>query len=158
MNARRLAEIPGRENVCDVCGIPVDAECFDDSRIINLDDGTPFGPGNSLTLARFELPPQYCGVLTQFFQYTEGDVANVTTIGVQWSLQVNGHPLFPYIGIEQIINPWGTATATFNIRLDDGAILELVARRTTGDDLPITHLGGRVLGRYWYNRLYGDAG
>ncbi len=158
MNVQRLANIPGQESVCNVCGIPADAECFDDSSIVNIGGDTPFEPGDRLTLARFELPPQYCGVLSQFFQYSEGGAANARTAGVQWSLQVNGHPMYPYIGIEQIINPWGTASATFAIRLDEGANLELVARRTRRGDLPMTHLGGRILGRYWYNRLYGDAG
>ena len=141
------------------CGIPIDSQYFDDARIVNLP-----GPGLSALLARVELPPQYCGVLEYFSQFTDlfsRDPTEVKTPGLLWQILANGQPLSPYHQLVTIINPWGFGSFQFSIRLPEGAVLEMVARRTGSDVASpgkvINMVGGRLLGRYWYNKAYGPA-
>ena len=63
-------------------------------------------------LVEFELPPQYCGVLQYFFQFTDllaSDATRIDTPDLEWTIRVNGHPLHPYLGFQHIVNPWGTS-------------------------------------------------
>jgi hypothetical protein len=139
------------------CGIPLDSQYFDDARIVTLP-----GVGFSALLARVELPPQYCGVLEYFSQFTDlfsRDPSEVSTPGLLWQILANGQPLSPYHQLAAIINPWGFGSFQFSIRLPEGAVVEMVVRRT-GNDVAspgkvINAVGGRLLGRYWYNDAYG---
>ena len=141
------------------CGIPLDSQYFDDSRFAALP-----AVGASALLARVELPPQYCGVLQYFSQFTDlfsRDPAEVQTPGLRWQILANRQPLSPYHQLTTILNPWGFGSFEFSIRLPEGALLELVVRRI--DELvnfsgqPIAIVGGRLLGRFWYNSAYGGA-
>jgi len=142
------------------CGIPIDSQYFDDARFDKLP-----GIGESVLLARFELPSQYCGVLECFSQYTDlasQDPAEVETPGLIWRILVNRQPFSPYHELSQILNPWGYGSFPFSLRLPEAAVVEMVVRRIDDKKSPlsgksITRIGGRLLGRYWYNSGYGGA-
>jgi hypothetical protein len=141
--------------------MPVDSEFFDDSAI----EPAP-GPGEELVLARFELRPQYCGVLEYISQFTDAQAAHpaqIETPGLEWLLLANNQPLSPYLGLRFILNPWGSGSFPIALRLSDGATIEFVVRGTAGalpagDPGHITKVGGRIVGRYWYNPEFGHAG
>jgi hypothetical protein len=140
---------------CPTCGIPLDSEYFDESKVVKAPD-----VGETIILARFELPPQYCGVLEYFSQFTDdhaNNPANVATPGLQWLLLTNHRPLYPYLNLDRIVNPWGYGSFQVSIRLDDSATLEFVVRRVNSAAPEITKVGGRIVGRYWYNAIYGDV-
>jgi hypothetical protein len=142
---------------CGHCGAPLDAQVFDASTV----EAAP-RVGASLVLARFQLPPQYCGVLEYFSQFTDAhgrSARNLVTSGVRWSLRVNGRPLSPYLDLGHIVNPWGHGPFPLRIRLDDGATLELVVRGVPQDGATsrVATVGGRVVGRYWYDGSFGEA-
>jgi len=145
---------------CDVCGIPLDAEYFDVSGFIGGEDLPP--PGERALLAGFEIHPQYCGALQCFVQFTDEfafDNSRVHTPGLEWVLLRNGQPIFPYHELESLVNPWGYANYTFLIRLDEASRVEFVLRNRSWDftrtDRRIEQVGGRIMGRFWYNRAYG---
>ena len=135
------------------CGIPVDSQYFDDAR---FDDIPPVG--GTVLLARVELPHQYCGVLEYFSQFTNAfsQSAQVETPNLVWQILANRQPLSPYHQFTTILNPWGVVSFQFSLRLPEGAVVEMVVRRI-GDAGQVTRLGGRLLGRYWYNSAYGGA-
>jgi hypothetical protein len=144
--------------ICPNCGMPRDYEHFDESGFAD----TPT-PGREAVLARFELQPQYCGLLENFSQFTDllgRDLSQVETPGLQWIIMVNNRPLYPYIELDHIVNPWGWGSFGVSIRLDENARVEFVVRNI--DYSPpgaseIKRIGGRIVGRFWYNSAYGDA-
>jgi len=144
--------------LCPACGLPRDYEHFDESGFA----ATP-GPGQQVVLARFELAPQYCGLLENFAQYSDRfgrDASQVETPGLQWIVSVNRRPLYPYLRLEQIVNPWGFGSFGIAIRLDEDATVEFIVRNNgyepaAGDE--INRLVGRISGRFCYNPAYGDA-
>jgi hypothetical protein len=146
--------------LCAGCNIPLDSQYFDVSNIQEVP-----GPGEEVLLARFDLPAQYCGVLQYFSQYTDAfgkDCSQVTTPAVEWRILTNDQALFPYFGLKHIVNPWGYGSFPVNIRLDENSTVEFVARGVnptgvaTGDE-PVNFVGGRLVGRFWYNAAYGDV-
>ena len=146
------ATIETVSGLCAACGVPLDSQYFDDSSV-----QTAPALGAEIVLARFDLPPQYCGVLKYFAQFTNAfadNSANVSTPGIEWKLLVNNHALFPYINLRHIVNPWGFGSYEINIRLDEGSTIEMVAR-IVEDDQTIQKIGGRIVGRFWYNPAYG---
>jgi hypothetical protein len=170
------------DNRCLNCGIPVDAEFFDVNGFIGKSpfefpssqqnsDGnitaTGFEDlprrGEQRVLAAFQLHPQYCGVLTYFSQYTDLYAANnsqILTPGFEWILLQNGKPIFPYMRHEMILNPWGYNCLPVAIRLDENARVEFVLRNRAIADTqltsyPIKAFAGRIMGRYWYNNVFG---
>jgi hypothetical protein len=154
------ADIETTTGLCTACGIPLDSLHFDESSVV----AAPTAISDEIVLARFELPAQYCGVLTHFSQFSDafGDTfANIQTPTIEWKLLVNNHALFPYINLRHIINPWGYGSYPVNIRLDEDSTIELIARRVTPiGSLPnptINVIGGRIAGRFWYNASYGDV-
>jgi hypothetical protein len=166
-------------NSCVICGIPFDAEYFDVSGSIGIAldaSGTdpfaqfrdPFKPvenlplrGEQVVLASFQLHPQYCGVLTHFAQFTDlyaRDDSQIETPGFEWLILQNDKPLFPYTRLERIINPWGCNCLPVAVRLDENARVEFVLRNRSISNLvdyPIKSFVGRILGRYWYNEIFG---
>jgi hypothetical protein len=139
------------------CGIPLDAQYFDDSSIVDL-QAEP-DEYRTIVLAQFDLPPQYCGVLQNFFQFTDllaSDPTRIDTPGLAWVIRVNGHPLHPYLGFQHIVNPWGSWSCQVAIRLDEGARLDLAVRRL-GESPGVRRIGARIAGRYWYNTAYGTV-
>ena len=148
--------------LCSACGIPLDSQYFDDSSV----QPAP-AVGEEVVLARFDLPAQYCGVLEHFAQFTDtsaADPAQIATPNIEWRILVNNHALFPYINLRHILNPWGYGSFGVNIRLDESSTLEFVARGVVADiDLGGTNVdvvrlvGGRIVGRFWYNAAYGDV-
>jgi hypothetical protein len=170
------------DNRCLSCGIPADAEYFDASGFIGTAPFEPSSPppgplerlplvplenlprrGEQRVLASFQLHPQYCGVLAYFSQYTDfyaTDNSQILTPGFEWILQQNGKPLFPYMRLEMIVNPWGYNCLPVAIRLDENARVEFIIRnRSIADsqlpDYPIKAFAGRIMGRYWYNQSFG---
>ena len=150
--------------LCNSCGIPFDSQYFDDSDVVDLENPR-LEVGQEIVLARFDLPPQYCGVLQYFAQFTDKfgrDASRIDTPEIEWKLLVNNHSLFPYLNLRHIVNPWGFGSYPLNIRLDENSSLELVARRVKQPtEVPIldrvTRVGGRIMGRFWYNPCYGDV-
>ena len=143
--------------VCERCGTASDSRYFDESGIVDLP-----APGREALLARVELAPQYCGALEFFAQYTDRqsrDAAAIETPGLQWLILVNRQILAPYGGLERIVNPWGFGSFQIMSRLPEGATLEFVVRRRlAGDALAgVTRVGGRVVGRIWYDSSYGGG-
>jgi hypothetical protein len=140
---------------CVVCGIPLDSQKFDVSGLVdNLQKG------RTHRLARFELPPCYCGVLEYFSQFTDEWARHpdlIETPGFDWSILINGRPLSPYQKFDRILNPWGFGSFETSIRLSDNSVIEFVVRQT-GDSNNVTKIGGRLVGRYWYNSEFGDVG
>jgi hypothetical protein len=144
---------------CNVCGIPLDSEYFDESGVAEAPS-----PGKVVVLARFELPPQYCGVLEYFAQFTDlhaKDPSQIRTPGLEWRILSNNRPLYPYITLDRIVNPWGNGSFPIAIRLDESSTLEFVVRRVgngnSDDGDVICTVAGRILGRYRYNTAYGDV-
>lgn len=153
-------EVETTTGLCATCGIPLDSLYFDESSVVAV----PSVIGDEVVLARFELPSQYCGVLQHFSQFSDafGDnFANIQTPTIEWKLLVNDHALFPYINLRHIVNPWGYGSYPVNIRLDEDSTIELIARRVAAiGSLPnptINVIGGRIVGRFWYNASYGDV-
>jgi hypothetical protein len=143
-------------NICTVCGIPQDAGFFDESTI----KPAPL-LGEELVLAKYELHRNYCGMLMYFAQFTNkyaGDPTQVETPGYQWQIRCNGQSRDPYLAFQHIINPWGLSGFPIYLRLEEGCLLELAIRNvgTRGDDT-LSKVGGRILGRYWYNDIYGGT-
>ena len=156
-------DIETTTGLCAACGIPLDSQYFDDSSVQEAPE-----LGDEVVLARFELPAQYCGVIQYFSQFTDAfgaDVTKIATPTIEWKLLVNNHALFPYINLRRIINPWGYGSYPVNIRLDEDSTVELVARGVNDNGLlagtpavgPITVIGGRIIGRFWYNASYGNV-
>ena len=164
------------------CGIPVDADYFDVSGFAgkaaltisgNTEDPFVFyrlqspedlpSRGEQRLLASFQLHSQYCGVLTHFAQFTDlyaNDESQILTPGFEWIILQNGKPVFPYIRLEMIVNPWGCNCLPVLVRLDENARVEFVIRnRSITDsqlpDYPIRAFAGRIMGRYWYNESFG---
>jgi hypothetical protein len=141
---------------CHVCGIPSDAGFFDESSVSDA----PL-PGQEIVLARYELHHNYCGMLMYFAQFTDRfarDPAEVETPGVQWQIRCDGQPRDPYLTFNHIINPWGLSGFPIALRLVQGSAVELAVRGIgVSLNLPITKVGGRILGRYWYDTRFGGA-
>lgn len=146
------------EAVCHVCGIPADAGYFDDSSIV----GVP-GAGEEVVLAKYELHPSYCGELQYFAQFTDAYAANpaaVETPNLEWQIRSDGEPRAPWLTFNRIINPWGLCGFPIHLRMREGCLLEMVVRfkgpRPAGEVFDgVTRVGGRLLGRYWYNPAFG---
>ena len=148
--------LPGTaQTICVNCGVPVDSQHFDESGFAPAPK-----PGSRVVLARFALPPQYCGVLEYFSQFTDAftlSPSQVETPGLEWVLAVNGRPLYPYVSFSAILNPWGFGSFPVHIRLEEGAVVEFAVRGLAASGPPsVSRVGGRILGRYWYNPVYGD--
>jgi hypothetical protein len=141
------------------CGIPLDSQYFDESGVATVPP-----PGGEVVLARFELSPQYCGALEYFSQFTDlhaRDLSRIETPGLQWTLRSNNRPLYPYMRLKSIINPWGYGGFPILLRLEENAAVEIVVRAvgktSFSDGAAIRQVGGRIMGRYWYNPGYGDG-
>jgi hypothetical protein len=153
------------ENICHICGIPSDAGFFDESNIFdfrsNGNSDKKLGEGQELVLARYELHRNYCGMLMSFAQFTDKSLGNppeFRTPGYRWQIRCNGQPRDPYLSFDYILNPWGYGGMPVQLRLEEGCVVELVIRNvgaTAGNTLNV--VGGRIIGRYWYNNSYGGA-
>jgi hypothetical protein len=155
VSAMQQLDVMRASYLCPNCGLPRDYEHFDESGFADK----PAQPSREVLLARFELPPQYCGLLENFSQFTDQlgrDLSEVETPGLQWIILVNKRLLYPYVRLEHIVNPWGYGSFGVAIRLDENATVEFVVRNT-GDASEIERVGGRIVGRFWYNPAYGDA-
>ena len=149
-----------REVVCASCGIPADCSYFDDSSIAAAPQ-----IGDEVVLARFELHPNYCGILQYFAQYTNAyatSPSEVETPDLEWQIRSDGRPLAPWLTFRRIINPWGLSGFPIHIRLQEGSLTELVVRNVFTNvvtlaprAVPVERVGGRLLGRYWYNTAFG---
>ena len=149
------------EPACPVCGIPADASYFDDSSIAKAPDKD----SREVVLAKYELHPNYCGELQYFAQYTDAYAstpAAVETPDLEWQIRSDGQPLAPWLAFRRIINPWGLSGFPIHLRLKEGSLTELVVRFVgTGSIVllsglpPVQQVGGRLLGRFWYNTNFG---
>ena len=152
------------EPTCHVCGIPADASYFDDSSITEA----PTAGNREVVLAKYELHPNYCGELQYFAQYTDAYAttpAAVETPDLEWQIRSDGQPLAPWLTFKRIINPWGLSGFPIHLRLREGSLTELVVRfvgsSTPNPEIlllslpPVQQVGGRLLGRFWYNPNFG---
>ncbi len=151
----QLCGCPGAGQ-CHVCGIPLDAGIFDNSSV----QPAP-GPGEELVLARYELHPTHCGILHYFAQFTDRfaqDAAEVLTPGYQWQIRCDTRPLDPYLTFGHIINPWGQAVFPVDVRLGEGCTTELTVRNVGAPPAnQLQLIGGRIVGRHWYDTRFGGA-
>ena len=148
--------IEAHQALCTACGAPFDSQYFDDSSVVSAPRA-----GETVVLAEFDLPPQYCGVLEYFAQFTDEyarDNSLIETPGIEWLILADGGPLFPYLSLDRIVNPWGQGAFPVAIRLQENTTLKFVARGVSSNSLStITKVGGRLLGRFWYNSAHDDA-
>jgi hypothetical protein len=141
-------------NACARCGLHADSSYFDDSKFEWLPQ-----IGREVVLAEFALPPQYCGVLEYFSQYTNllaANPASFETEGLYWTLLSDGRPLAPYVQFDRILNPWGYGSFQIALRLEESVTVQFVVRNRSHVG-PIERVGGRIVGRYWYDAAYGDV-
>jgi hypothetical protein len=142
--------------LCTNCGAPFDAQHFDDVR---FDDAPE--QGRTVILARVELARQYCGRLEGFSQFTEQfarEPFRVETPTLEWTLRLNGRPLAPYFAMRALLHPWGEWPYALAISLDEGSVVELVVRGVPSNQQQnVGRVGGRLMGRYWFNELQGAA-
>lgn len=149
-----------RPNACPVCGIPLDANYFDVAGI----QSAPL-PGQEIELARYALHPQYCGVLLNFAQHAEPTAPQTQPIfktpGYEWVILCNNQPRDPYLPTSLILNPWGANAFSVELRLEEGCELRFVVRKVRAPadevEIPLAQVGGRLLGRHWYNNIHGGA-
>ena len=171
MNMSHACEISrdtGYANICQICGVPVDAGYFDDANILKA----PLNVGEEVEVARYELNPQYCGTLLYFTQYAdrkgkeedpESPVHQVIshTPGYEWIILCNNQPRAPYLPTNLILNPWGYNALPIHLRLEEGCTLRFVVRKVPPSDgekeVKLSQVGGRLLGRTWYNTIYGGV-
>ena len=132
MSTTRVCDIPrdtGYLDVCHICGIPKDAGYFDVAAIKKA----PESAGEEVELARYQLHPQYCGVLLHFAQYaepaTDQDKQVFKTPGYEWTILSGNVPLAPYLPTDLILNPWGYNAFPIYLRLEEGCLLRLVVRK-----------------------------
>lgn len=151
-------------NTCQICGIPQDAGFFDESNIYQIGNNggkeKSLEPGQEIVLAEYQLHRNYCGVLMYFAQFTDQyavDPINVDTPGYQWQIRCDGQPRDPYLTFEHIINPWGLSGFPVALRLEEGCLLEFAIRNISDDKKTLQKVGGRILGRTWYNTAYGGV-
>jgi hypothetical protein len=160
MNVNHACNVPRDteySNVCQICGVPLDAGYFDVATI----KAAPLA-GEEVEVARYELNPQYCGTLMYFMQYAEEDsetnrqVLSITR-GYEWLILCNNQPRAPYLPTSLILNPWGFNALPIHLRLEEGCTLRFVVRKLTPatGDVKLSQVGGRLLGRTWYNTQYG---
>ncbi len=166
MNASHVSDTPRDAsyfNVCQICGIPADANYFDVASIKPAPQ-----PGQQAELARYELHPQYCGALLYFAQYAEPDPMSPVqkkeifkTPGYEWVILCNNQPRDPYLPTRLILNPWGYNSFPIHLRLEEGCVVRLIVRKVSPEpgerEVPLLEVGGRLVGRYWYNTAYGGA-
>ena len=163
MSMSHVCDVPrdtGNFNVCHICGVPLDAGYFDVA-------GFKLAPkaGEEVEMARYELNPQYCGTLLYFTQYAEQGSPETSkqqvisqTPGYEWTILCNNQPRAPYLPTSLILNPWGYNALPIHLRLEEGCVVRFVVRRVASpvaDEL--SQVGGRLLGRTWYNTAYGGA-
>jgi len=172
MNGTAVQLTPRLETIqagglCNICGLPLDSQHFDESSVEEVP-----ARGRQVVLARFELSSQYCGHLENFSQFTDAyarDLSQIQTPGLRWFILVNNRPLHPYLNLQHIINPWGYGSFPVSMRLDLEARVEFVVRNenyeldpnqnnpANWDPTKLHTVGGRIVGRYWYNPAYGDV-
>jgi len=164
MNMSLACEIPrdtGYFNGCHICGVAADASHFDVAGF----KYAPVNPGQEVELASYTLHSQYCGVLMLFAQYAEESGFNRQilshTPGYEWIILCNNQPRSPYLPTSLILNAWGYSAFPVHLRLDEGCALRFVLRKVvppTGQTgVTLSLVGGRLMGRYWYNTDYGGA-
>ena len=149
----------GYSNVCQMCGVPLDAGYFDVASIKQA----PL-VGQEVEVARYDLNPQYCGTLLYFTQYAEDSSTRQVmshTPGYEWIILCNNQPRAPYLPTNLILNPWGATNLAIDLRLEEGCTLKLVVRKVMpapGEkEVNLSQVGGRLLGRTWYNTMYGGT-
>ena len=103
-------------------------------------------------------------MLDYFSQFTDrygNNQSQIETPGLEWLLLANRRPLYPYLKLDRIVNPWGYGSFQVAIRLDDSATIEAIVRGVSGGPTDekeiIKRIGARIVGRYWYNAAYGDV-
>lgn len=174
MNVNHTCDVPrdtAYSNVCQICGVPLDAGYFD---VASIQDAPGSGRNEEKTeveVARYELNSQYCGTLLYFTQYAD----HVTplqpqpspqqmiskTPGYEWLILCNNQPRAPYLPTDLILNPWGYNALPIHLRLEEGCTLRFVVRKVLpaeGEkEVTLSQVGGRLLGRSWYNTIYGGT-
>jgi hypothetical protein len=160
MNGSHICDLPRAEgafHLCHICGTPSDASFFDEAGIRLA----PENPGDEVVLASYQLHRNYCGVLLYFSQYTDAfaqSARNVRTPGYLWEIRINGQPRDPYLAFDFIRNPWGLSGFPLYLRLEEGCLLEFVLRDVGAVGAQrLSVVGGRLVGRYWYNNMFGGA-
>ena len=166
MNVNHACNVPRDteySNVCQICGVPLDAGYFD---VAGIKAAPGFGENLNKTevqLAHYELNPQYCGTLLYFMQYAELTRTRrqvlSNTPGYEWVILCNNQPRAPYLPTSLILNPWGYNALPIHLRLEEGCSMRFVVRKLTPaeGDVKLSQVGGRLLGRTWYNTQYGGA-
>jgi hypothetical protein len=156
-------------SICPNCHIPVDAGFFDESSIKTA-PGLEAGEQREVVLAQYRLHRNYEGVLLYFAQFIKrrplddpelpavpSADEDVETPGYRWEIRSSGQPLDPYLSFEHIINPWGLNGFPLAVRLPEGSVVQLVVSAVGATDLRLDKVGGRIVGRFWYDTEYGGS-
>ncbi|MGH8489138.1 MAG: hypothetical protein ACREXS_09825 [Gammaproteobacteria bacterium] len=167
MNLSHACSIPrdtGYSNVCQICGVPSDAGYFD---VASIKDAPGFGKNQNkieVEVARHELHSQYCGTLLYFAQFADEGLNRQVishTPGYEWIILCNNQPRAPYLPTSLILNPWGYNAFPIQLRLEEGCTVRFVVRKVAPpageSEITLSQVGGRLLGRTWYNTIYGGA-
>ena len=164
MSVSHICDVPrdtGYFNVCHICGIPLDANNFDVADIKKA----PTTTDPERELVRFALHPQYCGALLYFAQHADPETPQdreiFKTPGYEWVILCNEQPRDPYLPTDVIRNPWGENAFPVQLRLEEGCVVRFVVRKVPAPadetEITLSQVGGRLVGRYWYNTIYGGA-
>jgi hypothetical protein len=164
MKMMHACEIPrdtGYFNFCNICGSPLDADYFDVSSF----RPAPANVGEEVELARHALHSQYCGALLYFAQYAERleDSRQVfsETPGYEWLILCNSQPRAPYLPTSLILNAWCLNAFPVHLRLEEGCVVRLSVRKVNppigAKGITLSRVGGRLMGRSWYNTNYGGT-
>ena len=167
MSMSHVCDVPrdtGYSNVCQICRVPLDARYFD---VASIQDAPGVGNNHDKTeveVARYELNPQYCGTLLYFTQYADRNEEGSSTRqvishtpGYEWIILCNNQPRAPYLPTKLILNPWGYNALPIHLRLEEGCTVRFVVRKVNATEVPLSQVGGRLLGRAWYNTIYGGT-
>jgi len=163
MNMNHACDVPrdtAYSNVCQICGVPLDAGYFDVASI----QAAPL-VGKEVEVARYELNPQYCGTMLYFMQYAEQSETQrqvlSKTPGYEWLILCNNQPRAPYLPTSLVLNPWGYNALPIHLRLEEGCTVRFVVRKVSPPadeaEVKLSQVGGRLLGRTWYNTIYGGT-
>ena len=166
MNMSHACEIPrdtGYSNVCQICGVPVDAGYFDVASFKDAPVGMRARRGGAGALRAASRSTAAPCSISPSSRKTGSDARQVIsqTPGYEWIILCNNQPRAPYLPTSLILNPWG-----YNALPRSPAIGGRMRRQSSwseklllprGRAVTLSQVGGRLMGRSWYNTNYGGA-
>ena len=149
--------------LCPNCGLPRDYEHFDESGFASRQRRSSPAVRWCWRASNCRHNTAGCSKISPSLPTCSGAISpRSRRPACNGSSQSTNGPLYPYVRLEHIVNPWGYGSFGVSIRLDENATVEFVVRNLghPPPDRPeteINRVGGRIVGRFWYNPAYGDA-